>query len=392
MFCHYCGKKLVSGARFCSWCSTPVPVEILEEMEQASGEPAEIKSEVPESVRKPGPEPVKEPEPEPVKEPEPEPVKEPEPEPVKGPEPAPVKEPEPEPVKEPEPEPVKEPEPEPVKEPEPEPVKEPEPEPVKEPEPEPVKEPEPEPVKEPEPIPMKEPEPKPEADLPEEEIVMLLSVTKEQIEKEETIVLKHDALMDPMNLTLRKGMKEMMRLRLTNARMKPVPGKKPVLVVKLHVKASPVPPAPKPVPQPAPAPKSVPVSPPRAPKTVSFSSITFPCAFQLCPQGNLKTGYHFGGADDEGNIDLSPSVMAVYRKSKMVGAAFGLIGSAIEGKGKQIAAVHPQNITSFEKEAKKHNIYEYRIYLKDRQVLKLLASDSRKVSVISTIDKFLSQV
>jgi len=358
MFCHYCGKKLVSGARFCSWCSTPVPAEILEEAARASGGPAEAAAAAPEPVRKPVPEPAEAPAPGPVKEPEPESPKMP---------PAPVKEPEP------------------ASEPEPEPPRLP-PAPVKEPEP--ASEPEPEPPKMP-PAPVKEPEP----DLPEEEILVTLPVTGEQIEKGETVVLRHSALLEPMNLTLRKGMKEMTRLKLTNAKMKPVPGKKPVLVVRIHVKPSAVPPAPpKPATQPVQPPKAPPAAQAPARKTVSFAPVTFPCAFQLCPQGSLKTGYRFGGADDEGNIDLSPSCMTVYRKSKMVGAAFGIIGSAIEGKGKQIADVRPQDISSFEKEAKKHNVYEYRIYLKDRQVLKLLAQDSRKVSVISAVDRFLSQV
>lgn len=375
MFCHYCGKKLVSGARFCSWCSTPVPAEILEEAARASGGPAEAAAAAPEPVKEPVPEPAEAPAPVPVRGPEPEPPKVP---------PAPVKEPEP--PAEPVPESPKTP-PSPVKEPEP--AAEPEPEPPRLP-PAPVKEPEPPKMP---PAPVKEPEP----DLPEEEILVTLPVTGEQIEKGETVVLRHSALLEPMNLTLRKGMKEMTRLKLTNAKMKPVPGKKPVLVVRIHVKPSAVPPAP---PKPATQPATQPVQPPKASpaaqaparKTVSFAPVTFPCAFQLCPQGSLKTGYRFGGADDEGNIDLSPSCMTVYRKSKMVGAAFGIIGSAIEGKGKQIADVRPQDISSFEKEAKKHNVYEYRIYLKDRQVLKLLAQDSRKVSVISTVDRFLSQV
>ncbi len=378
MFCHYCGKKLVSGARFCSWCSTPVPAEILEEAARASGGPAESAAAAPEPVRKPVPEPSEAPAPGSVKEPEPESPKMP-PAPVKEPEPA--VEPVPEPPKMP-PAPVKEPEP--AAEPEPEPPRLP-PSPVKEPEP--AAEPEPEPSKMP-PAPVKEPEP----DLPEEEILVTLPVTGEQIEKGETVVLRHSALLEPMNLTLRKGMKEMTRLRLTNAKMKPVPGKKPVLVVRIHIKPSAPPAPPKPAPQPVQPPKAPPAALAPARKTVSFAPVTFPCAFQLCPQGSLKTGYRFGGADDEGNIDLSPSCMTVYRKSKMVGAAFGIIGSAIEGKGKQIADIRPQDISSFEKEAKNHNVYEYRIYLKDRQVLKLLAQDSRKVSVISTVDRFLSQV
>ncbi len=76
----------------------------------------------------------------------------------------------------------------------------------------------------------------------------------------------------------------------------------------------------------------------------------------------------------------------------MVGAAFGMIGSAIEGKGKQAGIVYPKDIKSSEKEAKKHNVYEYRIHLKDRRVLKILAADTRSIPVISTIDQFLSQV
>ena len=33
MFCHYCGAKLIDGARFCSKCGTRVPEEIFREME-----------------------------------------------------------------------------------------------------------------------------------------------------------------------------------------------------------------------------------------------------------------------------------------------------------------------------------------------------------------------
>ena len=43
MFCHRCGKKLVSGARFCSWCSAAVPAEILEALEGV--ESAEVSHE-----------------------------------------------------------------------------------------------------------------------------------------------------------------------------------------------------------------------------------------------------------------------------------------------------------------------------------------------------------
>ena len=49
-----------------------------------------------------------------------------------------------------------------------------------------------------------------------------------------------------------------------------------------------------------------------------------------------KTGCQFGGTDDEGTVEISPSEMTIYKKSKAVGLAFGAIGSAIAGKGKPL--------------------------------------------------------
>lgn len=73
MFCHLCGGKLVSGARFCSRCGAPVPLEIVEEMTAAP---------VPSTTAEPAPAPVSAPVPEPAPQPEPAPKPEPAPEPA----------------------------------------------------------------------------------------------------------------------------------------------------------------------------------------------------------------------------------------------------------------------------------------------------------------------
>lgn len=430
MFCHLCGGKLVSGARFCSRCGAPVPLEILEEMETAAPTPA--------------------------------------------PEPAPAPEPEPKPQPAPKSEPDPEPEPEPVPEPEPEPVPEPEPQPVPEPEPEPAPEPEPQP----------EPAPQPAPELPPEKILLPLTVTRAQLEQREVMVLEHEALEAPLQITLRPEMKDGMRLRLTNAKVKPSSsGAKRTMVLAIHVeapkvkKAAPQLPAeeytvhvtvnaaqikaqewievtdpalpqparvqlrfnmktgtklhlpdvavtpapsgaertlivqlhvlgsvsqaePQTAPRTAPEPtrhETTPVRPIREPqpeprKTVSFAPVSIRTTFQLCPEGQLKTGFKMGGADDEGCIDLEPAKMTVYRKSKMVGAAFGLIGSAIEGKGKLLATIRPEGISSFSKEEKKRHLVQYYIHLKDGQVLKVDLAGSRTEQLQYALDQFLSQV
>lgn len=375
MFCHKCGAKLVNGALFCSKCGTRVPEEIVKEMEGTAASSKPVSVSPSSSLPEPEPVPTFVPEPES----EPEPMPEPEPEPA--PEPAQESEPEPEPM--PEPAQESEPKPEPVPAPAPVHV----PTPVPEPEPAPEPEPKPEPV----PVP-----------VPEEKIYLPVTVTYTQLQQEETLLLQDEQLAEPLQLTLRKGMKDGMRLRLTNAKTVPAAnGAKRIAVVKLFVvggpsaaaKTGPTPAQP-PVRQAAAQPTApqppVRQTPPR--KTVSFASIHSACNFQLCAEGALVTGYKFGGADEGGTIDIAPSGLTLYRKSKAVGLAFGAIGSAIEGKGKQFATIRPEDIKSFEKNTKNGRFLDYRIHLKDGRVLKVSFIATQLDSVISAADKFLSQI
>ena len=375
MFCHKCGAKLVNGALFCSTCGTRVPEEIVKEMEGTAASSKPVSVSPSSSLPEPEPVPTFVPEPES----EPEPMPEPEPEPA--PEPAQESEPEPEPM--PEPAQESEPKPEPVPAPAPVHV----PTPVPEPEPAPEPEPKPEPV----PVP-----------VPEEKIYLPVTVTYTQLQQEETLLLQDEQLAEPLQLTLRKGMKDGMRLRLTNAKTVPAAnGAKRIAVVKLFVvggpsaaaKTGPTPAQP-PVRQAAAQPTApqppVRQTPPR--KTVSFASIHSACNFQLCAEGALVTGYKFGGADEGGTIDIAPSGLTLYRKSKAVGLAFGAIGSAIEGKGKQFATIRPEDIKSFEKNTKNGRFLDYRIHLKDGRVLKVSFIATQLDSVISAADKFLSQI
>ena len=375
MFCHKCGAKLVNGALFCSKCGTRVPEEIVKEMEgtAAFSKPVSVSpsSSLPESEPVPTFVPEPESEPEPIPEPEPEPA----------PEPAQESEPTPEPVPAPAPVHV--------------------PTPVPEPEPAPEPEPKPEPV----PVP-----------VPEEKIYLPVTVTYTQLQQEETLLLQDEQLAEPLQLTLRKGMKDGMRLRLTNAKTVPAAnGAKRIAVVKLFVVGGPSaaaktgptpaqppvrqaaaqPTAPQPPVRQAAAQPTAPQppvrqTPPR--KTVSFASIHSACNFQLCAEGALVTGYKFGGADEGGTIDIAPSGLTLYRKSKAVGLAFGAIGSAIEGKGKQFATIRPEDIKSFEKNTKNGRFLDYRIHLKDGRVLKVSFVTAQLDSVISAADKFLSQI
>ena len=135
-------------------------------------------------------------------------------------------------------------------------------------------------------------------------------------------------------------------------------------------------------------------TPPAQPKAkrVSFAPVSLKTGFQLCPEGQLKKGFKMGGADDEGSIEIEPAQLTVYKKSKAVGMAFGVIGSAIEGKGKFLATVRPEQIASFEKTEPGRNQVYYWIHLKDGQLLKVNVIGSRTAEYQNALDMFLSQV
>ena len=365
MFCHYCGRKLVNGARFCSRCGTPVPSEIVEEMEQEpvsavtgiTEEQADLAADdAPISVKKPVPEPSIDPKPVP------------DPESVPAPKPAP--------------------------------------------EPETKSKPEPETVSAPMPGTDPAPDPEPVARLSEEKIILPITVSADQVQREETVVLKHEAMLEPMQLTLRRGMKDGMRLRLTNARMKPSSeGAVRLLVLEVHVQEMAGPagePAEKQqdqvssekIPPTEPAQqnpdlgpeKTIPARQDPARRTVSFAPATAGCAFQLCREGELRTGHKLTGADEMGTIEISPSALTVYRKSKAVAASFGMIGNMIEGKGKYLATISPEMVASHEKAQRNRRLLDYLIHLKDGRLLKICFDSSHMKTEISALEQFLTQV
>ena len=230
----------------------------------------------------------------------------------------------------------------------------------------------------------------------EEEYTVRVSVTAEQIKAEERIEVSDSALAKPLHIRLRFNMQNGSKLRIPSAELKPSStGAKRTLIVVLQVRESPAQAAST---QPvrtgatrtAPPVSQTPAETPR--RTVSFAPVSFQDGFQLCPEGQLKTGFKMGGADDMGYIDLEPAGMTVYRKSKAVGMAFGLIGSAIEGKGKLLATIRPEDIASFEKEERKKNQIFYWIHLKDGQLLKVNVIGAWREAHLDAMDRFLSQV
>ena len=71
---------------------------------------------------------------------------------------------------------------------------------------------------------------------------------------------------------------------------------------------------------------------------------------------------------------------------------FGAIGSAIEGKGKQVAVIRPQEIASFEKNMKNGRFSDYQIHLKDGRLLKLSFLGFNPDASVRAADSFLTQI
>ena len=151
-------------------------------------------------------------------------------------------------------------------------------------------------------------------------------------------------------------------------------------------------PPPEPAPVPAGAAGTVPGQGGQIRKKASFAPVSSRCFFQLCPEDELRTGFKMGGTDDEGTIEIAPSALTVYKKSKMTAAAFGMIGSAIEGKGKLLATISPEMIRSYEKNLKNGRLLDYRVRLRDGRLLKISFAATHPDTVVSAFEQFLSQI
>ena len=78
------------------------------------------------------------------------------------------------------------------------------------------------------------------------------------------------------------------------------------------------------------------------------------------------------GGDDEGNVDVYPDRVELFRKSKGVALAFGAIGSAIEGKGKLYYTLTPAQVARHGKQTtKKGELAYYEFWLRDGRMLRL---------------------
>ncbi len=64
--------------------------------------------------------------------------------------------------------------------------------------------------------------------------------------------------------------------------------------------------------------KTIPERPAPARRTVSFAPVTAGCAFQLCREGELRTGHKLTGADEIGTIEISPSALTIYKKARQL--------------------------------------------------------------------------
>lgn len=95
--------------------------------------------------------------------------------------------------------------------------------------------------------------------------------------------------------------------------------------------------------------------------------------------------YRFGG-NPEGTLELYDDHIDVFKKSKAVSLAFGVIGSALEGKGKPEVSIPKVMITNYIKN--KNN--KYVLYLRDGNVLDITITGLSKKESIKAMDDFLN--
>ena len=289
MFCHVCGKTLVDGARFCSFCGTPVPAEILNQTPAAAPEQSEA---IPMRVVGAS---------------------------------APASAPEP-------------------------------------------------PARH-----------MPETPAEPETVTVRVTVREDQIRSGEAIMIDDPRLAAPLQLRLRPGMKHGTRMRLNNAVFRDDgSGARRELIVRLEVPepAQPVRPVEpvQPVQQARPSQKAVqpeqPASEPQQTAQASGAQQTGArvlatdarCGFYLGKPGKTD-GYHYGG-DDNGYAQIRTDGFSLSKQSKLLAATTGVIGSMIEGHGKDFLRVGRSDIVSYRK-ADHKRMTVYYLSLASGQELKL---------------------
>ena len=151
------------------------------------------------------------------------------------------------------------------------------------------------------------------------------------------------------------------------------------VIVTLHVLPAEVQPHPEPepvrqsAPQPEPEPvqQSAPQPAPAASGAAPMAPVSCKCFYQLCLPSEFRT-FKFGGADNEGYATIDQTKISLSKKSKAVGLAFGMIGSLVEGKGKDYAVITRDMVVSFEKNvSNKGKLQYYLINLNDGKALRI---------------------
>lgn len=327
MFCHVCGAKLADGARFCSFCGTSVPAEILEQAAAAAPSAPPAAAAAPVVPAAAPAETTAAPEP-----------------------PAPPAAP--------------------------------------------AAEPAPSPAASLEPAPMIRPTPTPIESVPPEIVTIEVTVSEEQIRGGDSILIDDLRLASPLQLALRPGMKDGTRMRLQNAVFRDSGSGAPKeLVVRLNVPEPEYAPSyAEPVYQPRPEPEVTP--PPAAPRAPAYSYTDdgvlvsdAQCGFFLGQPGKLD-GYHWGG-DDTGYAQIRRSGLSLTKKSKLVAAATGAIGSMIEWKGKDFLTLSRADVLSYRKTDRK-KLTVYYISLASGQALKLYFVGDQLPEKNAALETFLN--
>lgn len=100
------------------------------------------------------------------------------------------------------------------------------------------------------------------------------------------------------------------------------------------------------------------------------------CVFRLDLPEKMNS-FKMGG-DDNGNVDVYPDRLEIFKKSKATALAFGAIGSAIEGKGKLFFTLYPAMVRNFQKQLNKKGALHYYLFtLSDGQMLRLMLTGKK---------------
>ena len=242
-------------------------------------------------------------------------------------------------------------------------------------------------------------------------------VTDQDLRSGETVIVSDSSLLSPMRIRIPAEAVDGTRMRMRDVQVRGENGiTECTVIVTLHVIRAEEPqpaPAPEPV-QPIPPVQQAPVqpappvqpSPPlqqtppvqqtpplqqAAPRLAApHSPVNCKCFYQLCLPSEFRT-FKFGGADNEGYVTIESDRIVLTKKSKAVGLTFGLVGSLIEGKGKEFAAITRDQVVSFEKNLlNKGKLGFYLINLTDGRALRIAPGMMAAEDMERAMDAFLA--